>query len=181
MKYPNIETNRLLLRGFTFSDVPRVQELAGQFEIADTTLRIPHPYEEGLAVKWIAEHGKLYREMRALNFAIILKPEKLLIGAISLMDIKNTHLTAEMGYWIGKEYWNRGFASEAAKAIIEYGFRTLGMNRIHAHHFSRNEASGRILLKIGMKHEGKLRQHVKKWDKFEDIEMYGILRSEFEK
>ena len=86
-----------------------------------------------------------------------------------------------MGYWISKKFWNRGFASEAAKAILEYGFTTLGMNRIHAHHFTRNKASGRILLKIGMKHEGKLRQHVKKWDKFEDIEMYGILRSEFEK
>jgi RimJ/RimL family protein N-acetyltransferase len=82
-----------------------------------------------------------------------------------------------MGYWIGKPYWNKGFTTEAAQAIINYGFDILELNRIHAHHFSRNVSSGKVLLKIGMQHEGRFRQHVKKWDKFEDIELYGILKS----
>ena len=92
------------------------------------------------------------------------------------MNFHDTFQHAEMGSWIGKPYWNQGYATEAAKAIIKQGFEVMKLNRIHAHHFARNAASGKVLLKIGMKHEGTLRQHVVKWDKFEDIELYGILK-----
>ncbi len=84
-----------------------------------------------------------------------------------------------MGYWIGKPYWNKGFGSEAAKAMLKYGFEKLGLHRINAHHFKRNQASGRILQKIGMSYEGCLRHHIKKWDKYEDIECYGIIDEEY--
>ena len=76
-------------------------------------------------------------------------------------------------------YWNNGYGTEAVQAVLKYGFEVLGLNRIHAKHFKRNPASGRILQKIGMKYEGCQRQHFKKWDNFEDIELYGILRSEY--
>jgi ribosomal-protein-alanine N-acetyltransferase len=57
----------------------------------------------------------------------------------------------------------------------------LELNRIFAHHFTRNPASGRVMQKLGMKHEGCLRQHFEKWDAFEDMEIYGILKSEWQK
>jgi ribosomal-protein-alanine N-acetyltransferase len=63
--------------------------------------------------------------------------------------------------------------------MLDYAFRDLGLNRVHASHLSRNPASGRVMQKLGMSHEGRLRQHVKKWGIFEDIEKYGILRSEY--
>ena len=85
---------------------------------------------------------------------------------------------AELGYWIGKPYWNKCYASEAAKAILRFGFKELNLHRIHAHHLSRNPASGKVLQKIGMQHEGCLRHHIRKWGKFEDMEMYGILIDE---
>ena len=69
--------------------------------------------------------------------------------------------------------------SYTAHAVLKYGFEVLNLNKIHAHHFKRNPASGKIMQKIGMKHEGCLRQHIKKWGKFEDLEVYGILREEF--
>ena len=83
-----------------------------------------------------------------------------------------------MGYWIGVPYWNKGYCSEAAKALIGYGFDELGLNRVFAEHMVRNPASGRVMEKAGMTYEGTLRQHVKKWDRYEDLKVYGILRTE---
>jgi len=178
MPYPQLKTERLILRGFRMSDADRLSLLAGAFEIADTTLRIPHPYEKHLAEKWISEHPQRYKEKRSVHLAITLIENNVLIGSISLMHINHKHLHAELGYWIGKKYWNRGYATEAGLAVIQYGFEALGLNRIHAHCFSRNQASARVLQKMRMTHEGTLRQHIRKWDKFEDIDMFAILKSE---
>jgi ribosomal-protein-alanine N-acetyltransferase len=64
--------------------------------------------------------------------------------------------------------------------VLKYAFDELKLNRVHARHFKRNPASGRVMQKVGMKHEGCLRQHFKKWGNYEDSEMYGILRKEFD-
>ena len=93
--------------------------------------------------------------------------------------LSQPHANAEMGYWIGKPYWNQGYGTEAAGGILQYAFEQLDLNRVYAAHFRRNPASGRIMQKIGMTYEGCLRQHIKKWDSFEDMEYYGILRSEY--
>ena len=98
---------------------------------------------------------------------------------IGLMNVSREHEKAELGYWIGKPYWNNGYASEAAISVLKFGFEDLDLRRIHAHHLSRNPVSGRVLQKIGMQHEGHLRQHILKWGKYEDIDMYGILKTEF--
>ena len=84
-----------------------------------------------------------------------------------------------MGYWVGVPFWGQGICTEAARALLGFGFGDLNLNKIHAHHFTRNPASGRVLQKLGMKYEGQLRQHVLKSDRFEDLFSYGILRSEF--
>lgn len=83
------------------------------------------------------------------------------------------------GYW-GKPYWNQGYCSEAGKAVLQYAFAELGLLRIHASHIGRNPASGRVMRKLGMQHEGSRRQHVRKGDECEDLEVYGILRNDME-
>ena len=83
-----------------------------------------------------------------------------------------------MGYWMGVPYWNHGYCSEAARALVAHGFQQMGLHRIYAFHFVRNPASGRVMQKAGMTYEGTLRQHVKKWERYEDLTAYGILRSE---
>src|SRR5688500_3833365 len=179
LEQPTLETARLLLRPFDLNDAPTVQKLAGAFEVADTTLNIPHPYREGVAEAWILTHNQLYRAGALVNFAIVIRETDQLIGAVGLR-VQPGHERGELGYWIGLQYWRLGFCTEAAEAVISYVFRQLGLHLIHASHFSRNPASGRIMQKLGMRHEGVLRERVRKWDQFEDLEKYAILRSEYE-
>ena len=176
IKYPILHSDRLILRKIEISDAPKVQK---SFDIADTTLSIPHPYPDGAAEEWIKSHESDFRNIKAIRFAIVQKLTSELIGVIGLIDINETHSRAEMGYWIAKEYWNQGFATEAAQTVLDYAFTDLNLQRVYAHHFKRNPASGKVLIKIGMEKEGILRSHVQKWGKFEDIVVYGILRSKF--
>jgi [ribosomal protein S5]-alanine N-acetyltransferase len=176
---PTHETKRLLLRPFTLADAKDVQRLAGDRAIADTTLTIPHPYGDGMAEAWISTHQETYDQEKGMTFAITRKPDGVLLGAISLIDISKGH-QAEIGYWVGKPYWSQGYCTEAASAVLRYGFSVLGLIRIHARYLTRNPASGRVMQKLGMRHEGCRRQHVMKWGKCEDIELYGILKQEWE-
>ncbi len=179
-KQPTFETKRLILRPFTMADAADVQRLAGDRAIAATTGgNIPHPYEDGMAEEWIASHPKLYEEGKAVNFAVVLRADSLLIGATAL-TIGETTRRAELGYWIGKPYWGRGYCTEAAQTMVEYGFEVLRLNRIHACHFGSNPASGRVMQKLGMSYEGCRRQHFCKWGRFEDCVDYAILKSEYE-
>jgi len=76
-------------------------------------------------------------------------------------------------------YWGQGYATEAAREMLRFGFEDLGLHRIFASHFKHNPASGRILNKLGMRHEGCQREHLVKWDQFVDSEQYGILCHEW--
>jgi len=176
---PTIQTDRLVLRPFTLADAPDVQRLAGDRDIASTTSNLPHPYEDGMAEQWIGTHQERYENGELVNFAIVLRSNESLVGCISLR-INQQHSNAELGYWIGKPYWSKGYCTEAAKAVIKHGFGRLDLNRIHARHFKRNPASGRVMEKIGMVYEGCQRQGVLKWGVFEDLELYGTLKSDYE-
>jgi RimJ/RimL family protein N-acetyltransferase len=173
-----LQTSRLLLRSVGQHDIPALVRLAGAREIAATTLGIPNPYAEEDARKYVSKCEDDFSAGRSVTFAVCTLSERELCGAIGLV-ISETHRRAELGYWIGVPYWNKGYATEASKAILAFGFKTLRLNRIYAHHTVGNTGSQRVLQKIGMRHEGRSRQHVQKWDKFLDIENYGILAEEF--
>ncbi len=178
--FPVIRTERLLLRAFTAGDAPDVERLAGAREVASTTLNIPHPYPEGTADGWIAGQEEARRRGAAIVFAITQREGGDLIGAIS-MRIDQANDRAEIGYWIGVPYWGSGYGTEANIAVVDYAFCTLRLNRVHAYHFKRNPASGRVLQKSGMAYEGRLRKHVRKLDAYEDLEIYGVLAAEWMK
>ncbi len=175
---PTLKTGRLVLRPFRIGDAPAVQRLAGDRAIADTTLNVPHPYADGMAEAWIESHRSEFLADRLAAFAITL-PDGTLVGCISLR-INRRFARAELGYWIGTAFWGQGYGTEAAREMLRYGFQELGLNRIFAHYLDRNPASGRVMEKIGMQYEGHLRQHVKKWEKFEDLTLYGILKSDWQ-
>lgn len=179
MRQPELHSARLLLRPFVPDDARGVQRLAGDRAIADTTLNIPHPYEDGLAEEWIALHGALFEEGTSVIFAILLQEAARLIGAISFVLDRRVK-SGELGYWIGKPYWGQGYATEAAARVLQYGFDTLQLNRVSARHLVRNPASGRVMQNIGMQYEGTLRQAVVKWDRYEDLNVYGLLRDEWQ-
>ena len=96
------------------------------------------------------------------------------------MTIDRAVRKAELGYWVGKPFWGRGYATEAAGSIVDFGFDQLGLNRITAGHMVRNPASGRVMQKIGMREEGLLKGHVRKWGQFYDVSFYGLVRSDYE-
>ena len=176
---PVLTTERLRLRPFTLLDAPDIQRLAGAPEVAATTLRIPHPYPDGAAEAWVLSHRGAYERGEELSLAVVRLEDDALVGAIGLA-FSGDDARAELGYWIGVPYWGRGYATEAAAAVLAYGFGTLGLARIHACHFGRNVASGRVLQKIGMTREGRQRRHVLKQGRLEDLELYGMLREEYE-
>ncbi len=174
---PTIETEHLILRPFALADAPAVQRLAGHRDIASTMLHIPHPYEDGMAEEWIGSQQAAFERGESLDLAVTLRSDGSLVGAVGLR-LERRHARAALGYWIGRPFWGRGYCTEAARALVRYAFETLGLHRIHAYHLTRNPASGRVMQKIGMRHEGHLREHVEKWGVFEDLELYGILNGE---
>ena len=175
---PTLKTQRLTLRPFRLDDASEVQRLAGEKEVAAMTLRIPHPYPDGIAEEWINTHPENFQQGKDVCFAIALSDDQPLIGAIGL-EINQDFAKAEMGYWVGKEFWGVGHCTEAAQALLTYGFNDLKLNRIQAHHLCKNPASGRVMQKLGMIHEGTQLQAVKKWGRFEDIETYRLLQCEW--
>jgi len=173
-----LRTARLLLRSLERGDIPAIVRLAGAREIAATTLHIPHPYGSAEAEDFLARMDAECRQGHAAVFAVTISSSSELCGACGL-HVASAQRRAELGYWIGVPYWGRGFATEAAHAVVEFGFNTLGLHRIHASHFAGNAASGGVLEKIGMRHEGRSREHVQKWGRFVDLENYGLLAAEF--
>jgi ribosomal-protein-alanine N-acetyltransferase len=175
---PTLTTERLTLRPFVADDAFDVERIAGQRQIADTTLNIPHPYPHGGAAEWIRLHAPAWIDGTSATFAIVGQKTGALVGAISLI-IKREHQRAELGYWIAVDCWNRGYATEATRRILDFGFETLGLHRIESRHFLRNPASGRVMQKSGMKQEGIERDLVMKWDHFESLALYSILEPEW--
>lgn len=173
-----IETERLHLRFFTLDDAPTVQKLAGAWDIARTTVNIPHPYLDGMAEQWIANHLEAMQEGAFLTLAITNKADDALMGSIA-MRINKPNRWAELGYWIGTQYWNKGYVTEAVQAVIRLGFEELNLNRIQAQHLTQNPASGRVMQKNGMRYEGTLRQVVYRFDTYHDLAQYAILREEY--
>jgi RimJ/RimL family protein N-acetyltransferase len=175
---PVLRAERLVLRPFEVRDAPDVQRLAGAREVADTTLNIPHPYPDGGAELWIKTHPPAWAARAGVTYAITDAGSDALHGAIGLA-LSPPNKRGELGYWIGTPFWNRGYCTEAARALLSFGFESLGLHRIEARHLTRNPASGRVMQKIGMTLEGVQRDAFYRRDQFETVAMYGILRDEW--
>ncbi len=175
---PSLETGRLVLRPFQPPDAPEIARWCSDRAVADTTINIPHPYELAHGVAFIERHPKAWADGTRLSLAVTRRDDGAVIGAVGL-DIAAGHRRAELGYWIARPLWNRGFATEAAGAVLAWAFGPGGLHRVMARHLARNPSSGRVLQKLGMIHEGHLREHVVKWGVFETLEVYGILDDEW--
>ncbi|KAA3660321.1 MAG: N-acetyltransferase [Calditrichaeota bacterium] len=178
-KRPSLQTERLLLRPFTMQDAPVVQKLANCKQVTATTLQLPYPYELPHAEEWIQTHETLYKDRQQVVFAITLLDKGNLVGAIGMRTDK-VHENAEIGYWVGVDFWNKGFATEAARAVVEFAFSKMELNRIFAHFMVHNPASGKVMKKLGMQFDGIMREHVKKNGEFVDLHLYSILRKEWQ-
>lgn len=130
----------------------------------------PHPYTLSDATEWVT-----IAKDDANNFAITVNGEA--VGAIALFVQKDVYRkNAELGYWLGEDYWKRGIMTEAVKQIVEHGFQNLEINRIYAGTFEFNTASGKVLSKAGFRHEATLKNAIYKNGQFCDELVYSILR-----
>lgn len=179
MLQPTLQTARLVLRPFSLADAPDVKRFAGAREVARRVANVPHPYEDGMAEAWIATHADDFAGGRAAPFAVTERETSALCGAISL-QMRDSADVATLGYWLGVPFWGRGYCTEAARAVVDFGFEALGLRRIRCDHLGSNSASGRVMQKLGMQREGCQREQIAKWGQIEDLVMYGLLRSEWE-
>ncbi|MEE2949220.1 MAG: GNAT family N-acetyltransferase [Chloroflexota bacterium] len=173
-----LQTERLQLRPFNLSDAPDFQRLAGDKDVASTTLSIEHPYEDGLAEQWIRSSQIKSAAGDLITFAITLLTDCSFLGSISLHP-NDSRKQSEISYWIGKPYWNQGYATEAVAGVLSYAFNNLKFERVYAAHFTRNIASGRVMQKAGMLYEGSQLGPTIKWGVLENLELYGISRHQF--
>ncbi len=177
MSIQTIETSRLILRRFEKGDAIKVQELANDMVLAKI-LGLPHPYLLEHAENWIRSQPNLIESGTEYPLAIVQKEANAIVGTLTLR-VDKLNQRGELGYWIGQRYWGSGFATEAAKAIIQFGFSKLNLHRIWAQAITRNASSIRVLGKAGLKKEGVLRQHKKLGTRFEDVVVFGLVKNEF--
>jgi RimJ/RimL family protein N-acetyltransferase len=174
-----LESDRLRLRRFEPGDAVDLRALADHPEVAATTLNLAYPYTLADAQAFIRGVRTAWSGGRSLVFAIERKADSKLIGAVGL-TLQPNFDRAELGYWLGRAHWGRGYATEAARAVVDVGFERLNLNRIFAACFAGNSASERVMQKLGMTYEGTLRQHYKRYDRYHDGRCYGLLRSEWQ-
>ena len=156
-----------------------VAQGAGDRRVARYLIAVPSPYPLSLARAWVSARAAWWHEGRGVTFAITRRDDDELLGSVSLRRYARDR-RAELGYWLVASAWNRGYASEATRATVAFGFEELGLARIYAQVIAGNTASMRVLSKLGMIQEGTKRQHVKKGNKLHDIVLYGLLREEWD-
>ncbi len=165
----------IFIRKLISSDSKDINRHINDKEIAKWTLRIPHPYKEIDALRFIKESKYNLKKKTAYAFGIVLQKTDTVIGIIDLHSVCWESKNAEIGYWIGREYWGKGIATEAVKLVLTYGFEKLKLKRIYAKVFSGNKASLKVLQKNGFKKEGILRKSRFKNNKWIDEVIFSKL------
>lgn len=150
------ETQRLAMRPFETADARRIAYLAGDYDVAKMTSRIPHPYSVQMAEQWLTLHADSRERRRDFSFAITL-PRDGVIGACGLSrpEGETDPDIWEIGYWLGLPYWGLGYAAEAARGLIDWAGVELEARGFVAGHFIDNPASGAVLRKLGFAGTGR--------------------------
>jgi len=141
-----IKTRRLLLRQLNDEDAPRIAQIGGDWDVASMTARMPYPYTMETAYQWIdaIDPGEMIYGI---------EHDGELIGVTGFTPAPDEP-TAEVGYWLGKDYWGQGYATEAAQAVIDHCFYREGFRKLTCGHFADNPASARVIEKLGFEETG---------------------------
>ena len=174
---PRLPAERLTLRRLRPDDAANLFRTVGDPDVMRYWAPGPDPTIEAAAQR-IAEIEAHWAAHGFGDWGVVERATGALIGFAGLHHIAGMP-EVNVGYALEETRWGRGYATEAAAAVLAYAFDVLGLNRVHATHLTRNPASGRVMEKVGMTHEGRSRGHFKKWGVFEDVERYGILRREY--
>ena len=140
-------TERLLLRPGWIEDAPALAAVIGDREIARNLMRVPWPYSQDDAESFLALPADPMRP----RFLICLRDSNAVVGGIGLSG----DIEVELGYWIARDHWGRGYASEAGRAVLALADASLRLPRIRARHALDNSASAAVLRKLGFRSTGK--------------------------
>jgi RimJ/RimL family protein N-acetyltransferase len=148
-----LETRRLWLRWPRHADAQAILRLAGEKTIAEMTARIPHPYPPEAAQRFIFEARQANADGLALALAITLKGKP--DGLVGMVGIeRNRERQPEIGYWLGTPFWGHGYATEAARALIDAFFTYTDQDELSSSTRVINPASRRVLEKCGFAFQG---------------------------
>lgn len=177
--FPTLTTHRLLLRQLQTSDAEAEFATCSDEETMQYIPALPH---KTLAdtIQHLKRMRERYEQRQDLIWAITLKGSERVIGTCGFYRIQAEHYNAEIGYRLHRDFWRQGIVSEAVLAVVDYGFRELGFERIEAITFRENDKSQALLLKLGFKHEGILRKRFYFRDRFWDDYYFSMLKEEWE-
>jgi [ribosomal protein S5]-alanine N-acetyltransferase len=179
VQHPQLETSRLLMRKVTFKDLKDMYAYTSSLEV---TKYVPFPTHKNLedTRKFIDYILEQYQINKKLLWGIQLKETQKFIGTIEFITFEPAHNKAEIAYVLSEDYWGKGIMSEAATEVIKFGFQTLNLTRIQARTFKENIGSQKVLEKVGMTFEGTLRKSMFLKGKYQDINIYSILKEEYD-
>ena len=172
--FPILETRRLTLRKCLETDIPEFNRLASNPNVTTWIGWEPHKSVDETA-EFVKQLTEGYERGTCMTWAMCDKETDKFMGLVSFVHVKEKNFSGEVGYWIGEEYWNKGYTTEAMKKIIGYAFETLGLHRITAGHCVENLPSGRVMVKLGMKFEGVGHDEAYLHGKFYDIAHYALI------
>jgi ribosomal-protein-alanine N-acetyltransferase len=175
---PVLPTERLRLRRLDLDDAPDVFAYASDPEVSRyTTWEAHKTIQDSLA--FLMSAIELYKTFQVAPWGMEHKREAKIIGTCGFVYWNLRHRRAEIAYALARPYWNQGYTTEAVRAVLDFGYRVMGLNRIEARCDVPNVASARVMEKAGMKFEGVLRRHMFVKNTYVDLKMYSVLRNEW--
>jgi [ribosomal protein S5]-alanine N-acetyltransferase len=176
-----LKGKKIILRPLQKEDAQDIYLYANDKKVVRWVINIPHPYPKKAAVIFIKKSIQKMKKKDAYPFGIIDLETQRVIGIVEIMKIDWKNKNFELGYWLGRKYWSKGIMTEAAQLALCYAFFALKLHRASARCFDKNVASARVMEKIGMKPEGRLREEKYRYGKWHNILHYGILKREFKR
>lgn len=179
MPLPVLQGDLIRLRQLRKSDASSIQENANNRKIGQNVPLIPHPYTLSDALEWIKTTHSLSRKATGYNFGIENRQTREVVGCIGLKNINRADKNAEVGYWLGEQFWGKGYMTEAVNLILGYLFRDLRLRRVYAIVNAANIGSIRVLEKNGFIREGTFRKACMLNRRWTDVYAYGLLKEEY--
>jgi len=180
-----LETDRLVLRVPRLNEAESLAEAIGNPEIVRYLSSVPWPYTTKHARQFIQKQRAEARKKKKSShgFSIQLRGKSGIVGGIGFHDYDEFHRSAEIGYWLAEPLWRQGYMSEAVEAVLNYGFKELGLNRVTLRACVENKGSNAVARKFGFQLEGTSRKALKSRidRRYHNFNIYGLLREDWKR
>src|SRR3989344_6480638 len=169
-----LKSKNIILRPYSTKDAQDLYENFNDIKVTQFMAGVKYPFTLNRAKKWITRCQKTAREKPIKEIIFVIEKNKKFAGSIGIKEIEKHK--AELGYWVGRRYWNQGIMTEAIKMVVYFSFKRLKLDRLYAYTFLKNKKSVKVLIKNKFKKEGLLRKHRIKEGKFVDMYLYARIK-----